>query len=207
VRRSALALIASALLAPTAAAAVSATVSECPSGSKACDQRIHLVTQGTAAPGVNEMSIFVGIMALVDGQPNPGVAGWYDGRRWTTGKPTAAWTGRPTRSQAAIPVPGGVCGLVRQSGGPAGSYGVFVGWGSADRLSSGGGLDMAEVREMIANAPPDEARRLRELMQNYQEATKRAAEYDSGGMSAFMDMRQRKSFNQIKTFDCQGSPR
>src|SRR5690606_205424 len=134
-----------ALLAPAAAsAALSATVTECPRAGRACDQRINLVTHGTAAPGVNEMSIFVGIMAVVEGQPNPGVAGWYDGRRWTTGKPTAAWTGRPMRSQAVIPVPGGVCGLVGQSGGPAGAYGVFVGWGAAGRTSSGGGIDAAE---------------------------------------------------------------
>lgn len=197
-----LAMVASLLACGNAAAGVSATMTDCSPRQRTCDQRINLVTQ--ADPSVAEASIYVGVMAVVQGQPNPGVSGWYDGRRWITGRPAAAWTGRLARSQAAIPVPGGVCGLVREAGGPPGTYGVYVGWGSADRLTGGAGLDATEVRRMIANSPPEQAQRLRELLSNYEQANQRAAEYDSGGMTAFMDMRRRESFSQIKTFECQG---
>lgn len=194
-----------ALSAATASAGVTGVMHDCNRQSPGCQQRLEIRTAPVPdAPG--DVSLFVGIMGLVDGQPHPGMSGWFDGRRWRAeGQPLAAWTGRMRAGRSQIPIPGGVCAMVREAGGPPGEYGVFVGWGAADRGRSG--PDPDELRRMIRTAPPEQAQRLRELLNNYQEATARLADYDAGAMIAFSDMRRRGTFSQVRAFNCEGDTR
>lgn len=193
------------LASASAAAGVTGVMHECSRPSSSCQQWLEIRTAPVAeAPG--DVSLFVGILGLVDGQPHPGMSGWFDGRRWRTeGQPIAAWTGRMRAGRSQVPLPGGVCAMVREAGGPPGEYGVFVGWGAADRGRSG--PDPDELRRMIRTAPPEQAQRLRELLNDYQDATARLADYDAGAMIAFSDMRRRGTFNQVSAFNCEGGSR
>lgn len=192
-----------ALAAGSATAGVTGVMHDCPRQGASCQQRIEIRTAPVADVS-GDVSLFVGIMGMVNGQPNPGLAGWFDGRTWRAeGQPVAAWTGRMRAGRSQVSIPGGVCSLVREAGGPAGEYGVFVGWGAADR--GGSGPDVDELRRMISRAPPEQAGRLRELLNNYQEANARLADYDAGGMIAFSDMRRRGTFSQVGAFNCEGS--
>lgn len=185
-----------------AAAGVTAVIHDCDNRRPNCTQRLEVRT----APIANvqgDVSLFIGVMGMVEGQPHPGLSGWFDGRTWRAeGKPIAAWTGRMRSGRSQVSIPGGVCALVKQAGGPAGQYGVFVGWGAADRGRSG--PDENEIRQLINRAPPDQADRLKELLHDYQEANARLADYDGGGMIAFSDMRRRGTFNQVQAFNCEG---
>lgn len=194
-----------ALAAGTAGASVTGVMHDCSRQGGSCQQRLEIRT-APVADVAGDVSLFVGIMGVVNGHPNPGLSGWFDGHAWRAeGQPLAAWTGRMRAGRSQITIPGGVCALVQNVGGPPGEYGVFVGWGAADRARAGPDVD--ELRQMIRRAPPDQAGRLRELLNNYQDANARLADYDSGAMIAFSDMRRRGTFNQVQTFNCEGGSR
>lgn len=194
-----------AVLAGGATAGVTGLLHDCKRPSAGCQQRLEIQT--APDPTVQgDVSMFIAIMGMVDGQPHPGMAGWFNGRTWKAeGQPIPAWTGRLRSGRTQVAIPGGVCGLVRNAGGPAGEYGVFVGWGAAERERSG--PDEAEIRRMINQAAPEQVARLRDLLTNYQAANARLAEYDAGAMIAFSDMRRRNSFQQVQTFQCEGGAR
>lgn len=192
------------LLASTALEArIVGEVSECGASSSCMAiARLRLFPDPIATQST--YSLFVGIIQLVNGQPNPAVAGWFDGRQWKAGVlPTAAWTGKLSPRNATIRIPGGVCNLVKRAGGPAGQYALYAGWGRSDAdRQQADALNEADTEQMIREADPETAARLRELLKDYRAAKVRQASHNASDSAAFTNMRSRNSFWQIRTFDC-----
>lgn len=201
-RLAGLSLILLALSTP-ADAQVRGQVSDCHHASCTAVARLQVVPDAEAR--ATEHSLFVGILQLVDGAPNPAVAGWFDGGGWVAGMPKAAWTGIMRQAvPATVKIPGGVCGMVRSSGGPAGTYGLMAGWGRAETRTAG--MDLAELERDIASAPPDVAIALQRTLDSYRDAQERLAKHgaSAGDSGAFTNMRSRNTYWVVQQFNCAG---
>lgn len=174
----------------------------CAAAGQSCTLRLRFAPDGVTRAGA--VSLFVGIVQTVNGEPNPSVAGWYDGRTWAPGAPKAAWSGVLSAPRAAsIPVPGGVCALIGKAGGPAGSYAVYAGWGRKD-VATLTGIDPAEIQAAMRGATPDMAQKYAQLLSEYRAAESRLAQYGESPAIAFTNMRNAGSFWRIQSFSCGG---
>lgn len=200
-------LLAAALLAAGGASASNglvAQVNACPEARRGCSDTLAFAVDRTVEQAGNT-AIFVGFIALTGGDPNLGIAAWYDGGSWTPGSPKPMSTGRHRANQVQrISLPAGACDLALNAGAPAGMYGLYIGWGAFQR----GGqdeLDVSEVQRAIASADPETAATLTGLLRDYAEANVRLGKHDATGASAFTDMRHRKSFQNVRTYNCGGN--
>lgn len=199
------ALLAAALIAAAGSAAAStgivAELSTCPEGRRGCSDNLAFMVD-RAVEQAGNTALFVGILAISNGEPNPGIAAWFDGRQWAVGMPTPMSTGRHRASQVQrVSLPGGVCAMAKSANAPAGAYGVYVGWGAVNRGVQDD-LDVAEVRRVMASADPETSATLAALLRDYAEANERVSKYDASGASAFTDMRRRNTFQNVRTFNC-----
>lgn len=202
-------LIAAALLAaaPFASAGITGTVTDC--GGPQCVGVARLQLNPTAADTQGPRSLFVGLFQVVNGEPDPTKAGWFNGKSWQTGLPKAAWTGQMRGPQTAtVRIPGGVCGLTAAAGGAPGIYGLYAGWGRPTEVT--GTLDVAETEAMIRQADPETAALLRKQLQDYQQAVQRASQTigKNGDNAAFTQMRVNQTYWLVRSFDCtrRGTP-
>lgn len=167
----------------------------------ASGESVRLTLRPDASVAGARASLFIAIVAVKDGQPDPALAGWYDGKTWVAGGlPRAAFTGVLPATDATVRVPGGVCAQVKAAGGPAGTYGLYAGWGRVPVDTAG--LDDGQLQRMIATAPPDIAAQLRQLAADRAAAQGRMAQYSQSDSAAFTNMRSSGTFWQIKTFEC-----
>lgn len=197
-----LGLLAALTCAMQAQAGVSGRVEGC-GAYQACTLRLRLNPDDMSRAG--PVTVFVGIMQTNNGEPNPSVAGWYDGHGWVVGAPKAAWTGRvTTMHDTAIRLDGGVCGLVARAGGQPGTYAVYAGWGSQNVASLEGGINPAEMQAAMRDATPEVAAKYAQLLAEYKQAQTRLAQYGDSPAVAFSSMRSAGAFGRIQTFDCGG---
>lgn len=184
-------------------AGIRGDVAGCAAAGQSC--AVRLIFEPDAVTRAGPVSLFVGIVNTVNGEPNPAVAGWYDGRGWAaSGMPKAAWTGTLSAPRGtSIAVPGGVCALVGRAGGPAGTYTVYAGWG-ARGMAKLDGMDAKEIEASMRNARPDVAAKYAQLLADYRAAEQQLAKYNNSDAVAFANMRSAGSFWQIKSFNCGG---
>lgn len=160
-------------------------------------------------PGVSDVqttsALFITVMAMsATGQPNPQIGGYYtpkDG--WQMGTPMPAWVGVLSRKVATVPFPdGGVCGLVRQVKGPAGIYGMYVGWGSLpDQSSTDDDETMQLLRKELATTEDPQMRaKMEELSEQYSQAKSKAA--GQSGVVALSNMVKAQTYWNVASFDC-----
>src|SRR5690606_16227329 len=105
-------MVALVLASGAAVAGISGDAASCMAAGQSCTLRLRFTPDEVTRAG--PVSLFVGIVQTVNGEPNPAVAGWYDGGGWgASGMPKAAWSGTLSAPRAtAIAVPSGVCSLV-----------------------------------------------------------------------------------------------
>lgn len=185
-----------------AAAGISGEAIGCGYASPTCVLKLQFAPDAVTRAGA--VSMFVGIVQTVNGEPNPSVAGWYDGRVWVAGAPKAAWSGvMSTPRAASIAVPGGVCALVGKAGGPAGTYTVYAGWGAKD-VAKLSGISPAEIQAAMRGASPELAAKYAQLLSDYRASESRLAQYSDSPAIAFTNMRNAGSFWRIQSFNCGG---
>lgn len=201
-RATGLALILLAFASP-AEAQVRGQVSDCHHASCTATARLQVVPDAEAR--ATEHSLFVGLLQMVGGEPNPAAAGWFNGSSWVTGMPTAAWKGVMRQPvPATVKIPGGVCGMVRNAGGPPGTYALMAGWGRSE--TRGANMDVAELERDIAAAPPEVAITLQRTLDSYRDAQERLAKHGAaaGDSGAFTNMRTRNTYWIVQEFNCNG---
>jgi len=203
------ALTAAILLCPALALAqgITGDVSRCTRPGCDVTARLHLNPPRSMAS--ETAALFVAIVRLENGQPDLSAGGWYDGRTWkATSSPVAAYTGRLTRRTANVRIPGGVCGMVKNAGGPPGHYALFAGWG---RTASTGNVEdyrkeeasMVKImREFEEEGDAESAAEIRRLIEEYRATLSRMEQTNVGENSAFLDARQRGTYWNIASFDC-----
>lgn len=195
-------LLALALASGWAHAGISGEAAGCAIGGQSCTLKLRLAPDEVTRTG--PVSLFVGIVQTVNGEPNPSVAGWYDGRTWVAGAPKAAWSGVMSAPRAAsIAVPGGVCSMVGKAGGPAGTYTVYAGWG-AKNVATLTGIDPTEIQAAMRGASPELAAKYAQILADYRGAQSRLAQYGDSPAIAFTNMRNAGSFWRIQSFNCGG---
>lgn len=192
------ALLVAATLTPAASASITGSATRCRPTQMSCNETAVLQLRPTKDLASNPAMLFIGIIKLENGRPNPAVSGWFNGKTWVTGNVAPAFTGIiPTRN-ATVSIPGGVCGLVKKAGG-SGDFGLFAGWGKVSEIDTS---DVAALQDEFRDAPPELQAEVKAMIAERAKVAKSLSGPKMQVPYALSNMQQGGTYWQIQSYSC-----